>query len=86
MGHAGADEAADQRMARRRRNALQPGDDVPEHRPDQRAEDDRGSHQILVDQPLADRVGDLVQLGPLQGEEVSGEIEEGGESDRRRPG
>ena len=62
MRDARADHPADQRMARRRGNALEPGDDVPEHRADQRAEDHRGRDQILVDQPLADRVGDLVQL------------------------
>ena len=45
-----------------------------------------GRDQILVDQALADRVGDLVQRGPLQRQEIGGEIEEGGEGDRRRPG
>ena len=50
--------------------------DVPEHRPDQRPENYRRRHQILVDQPLPDRVGDLVQLRPLQRQEVSAEVEE----------
>ena len=61
--HARADEAADQRVAARRGDALEPGDDVPEHRPDQRAEHHAGSDQVLVDEALADRVGDLVQAG-----------------------
>ena len=79
MGHAGTDDPADQCVARRGRNALEPGDHVPEHRPDQRPKDDGRRHQILVDQALADGVGDRVQLRPQQGQEVGGEVEEGGE-------
>ena len=58
------------------------GDDVPEHRPDECAEDHGGSHQVFVDQTLADGVRDFVQLRPSQRQEVSGEVEEGGEGDR----
>ena len=63
MCHPGPDNPADQGMARRRGDALEPGHDVPEHRADQRAEDHRRGHQVLVDQALADRLGDLVQCG-----------------------
>ena len=74
--------AADQRMAGRGRDAFQPGDDVPEHRADQRPEHDRRGDQILVDQALADRVRDLVKFGHRKRQEIGGEIEEGGEGDR----
>jgi len=40
------------------------------------------SDQVLVDQPLADRIRNLVQLRPAKCEEVSREIEEGREGDR----
>ena len=82
MRHPRADQATDQGMTGGRRDALQPGDDVPEHGADERAEDDGGSDQILVDDPLADRVRDPVQLRHGKREEVSGEVEEGGEGDR----
>ena len=41
-----------------------------------------GRDQVLVDQALADRVGDLVQLGQGERQEVGREVEEGGEGDR----
>ncbi len=82
MGNARSHQSADERMAGRGRDALQPGHDVPEHRPDQSTEDHRGGDQVLVDQPLADRVGDLVKARHGEGEEVGGEVEEGGEDDR----
>ena len=41
-----------------------------------------GRDQILVDQALADRVGDRVQLRPGERQEIGGEVEEGGEGHR----
>ncbi len=82
MGHSGPDQAADEGMAGRGGDALQPGDDVPEHRSDQGSEDHGGCDQILVDQPLADRVRDLVKLRYGESQEIGREVEEGGEDDR----
>ena len=52
MGHAGADDPADQRVARRGGNALKPGNHVPEHRPDQRPKDDGRVTRSLSIRPL----------------------------------
>ncbi len=79
MGHSGSDDPANQGMARRGGQALEPRDDVPEHRSDQRPEHHGRSHQVLVDQALADRVGDLVQLRHGEREKISSEVEESGE-------
>ncbi|CAE1299876.1 unnamed protein product [Acanthosepion pharaonis] len=63
------------------------GDDVPRHRPAQRAEDDGGRDDALVDQALADRLGHRMQAGKGDGQEIGREVEEGGEHhgrDRRQ--
>jgi hypothetical protein len=54
MGNAGAQQAADQCVAGRGWDALDPGDDVPEHGPDQRAKHDCRGHRIGIDDTLAD--------------------------------
>ena len=59
MGDARAKQSADQRMARGRRNALEPGDHVPEYPADERSEHDGRRHDILVDDPLTDRLGNM---------------------------
>ena len=82
MGDAGADESADQRVAGRGRNALDPGHHVPEHRPDQRAEHDCGVTRSLSIRPLPIVSATLCSCGPRQREKISGEIEEGREGDR----
>ena len=51
---------------------------VPEHRPYERAEYHRGGDQFLLDQPLADRVGDGVEAGEGDGEKIGREVEYGG--------
>ena len=69
LATAGADQAADQRVRRGRRNAVVPGDQVPGDRADQRAEDDVVIDDRLVDDALADRVGDA-EAKDEQGDEV----------------
>ena len=41
-----------------------------------------GRDQILVDQPLADRLGDLVQAREGERQEIGGEVEDAGEEHR----
>ncbi len=50
--------------------------------PIKRAEDDSRSDQVLVDDALADRIGDPVQLGNCEREEIGGEVEKGREGHR----
>src|SRR5690606_2459512 len=64
----GAKQSADQGMAGRGRDALEPRDDVPEHRADQRAEYHRRTDDVLVDDPTADRFGDMETDDPVGGE------------------
>ena len=77
LGDDGADDAADQRVRRARRNAVPPGDDVPGDRADQRAEDDVVVDHARLDDALADRRRDA-QVE----DEDRDDVEEGGEDDR----
>ena len=74
LGHRRADQAADQRVRGRRRDAVVPGDDVPDDRADQRAEHHVVVDDALVDDALADR-----------GRDVQVEDEHGDEVEERRP-
>ena len=68
-GHRRADHPADQRVARARRQADEPGDEVPRDRPDQARENDVQRDGILVDDPLRDGGRDLDR------DERAGEVE-----------
>ena len=67
LGQRGADDAADQRVRAARRDAVPPGDHVPEHRPDQRTEHHPGGDHVLVDDALADRVRNVERHQPIGG-------------------
>ena len=58
-------------MAGGRGDAFQPGQHIPEHRPDERAEDHGGGNDILVDDPATYRFGDVETDDPV-GREVAG--------------
>ena len=77
LGDHRADDAADQRMRRARRDAVPPGDAVPDDRADQRAEDDVMVDAARLDDALADGRGDA-QVE----DEDRDDVEEGGEDDR----
>ena len=77
LGHRGADNAADQRMRGRRRDAPPPGDHVPGDRADQRTEHDVVVHHAGLDDALAHR-GRHLELEHEQRDE----IEEGREQHR----
>ena len=77
LGDHRADDAADQRVRRARRDAVPPGDEVPGDRADQRAEDDVVVDDAGLDDALADRRRDA-QVE----DEDRDDVEEGGEDDR----
>ena len=77
LGDHRADDAADQRVRRARRNAEPPGDEVPDDRADQRAEDDVMVDDAGLDDALADRRRDAEVE-----DEDRDDVEEGGEDDR----
>ena len=58
LGHRRAGVAADQRVRRAGRQAEVPGDQVPDDRAGQAAEDDREGDDLDVDHPGADGLGD----------------------------
>ena len=77
LGDHRADDAADQRVRRARRDAVPPGDHVPGDRADQRAEDHVVVDHAGLDDALADRGRDL-QLE----DEDRDDVEEGREHHR----
>ena len=77
LDHRGAHQATDQRVRRRRGDAVVPGDDVPRQRTHQRAEDHDMVHQGRVHRALADGGRHLEFEHPQRGE-----VEERGEQHR----
>ena len=77
--------AADEGVGGARRQAHEPGEEVPADGPEEGGEDDLGGHDRDVDHPRADRVGDA-----RAEDEEGDEIEEGGPEDglarRQDPG
>jgi hypothetical protein len=77
LGHRRSDQPTDQRVRRRRRNAVVPGDDVPGQGADQGPEDHVVIDEARVDRPLADRRRHLELKHP-----EGGKVEERGEQHR----
>ena len=73
----GAGDAADERVARARRQPQEPGDEVPGDRPDEPGEDDAQRHRVRVDDPRRDRRRDLER------DERAGEVQDGRDEDCR---
>ena len=77
------DHPADQRVARRGRDALEPGHDVPEHRADQaRRRRPPGVTRSLSMMPLPIVSATRCSSGTASDEEIGREVEEGRERDR----
>ena len=58
LRHRRAGVPADERVRRAGRDPVRPGDDVPDDRAEQRAEDDVRIHEALLDHPAADGLRD----------------------------